>query len=199
MGGINQVVYVVDKAGKEHRRVLEIGSKEYGGGTSMKWRENLTWDEYVGLDMSPGENVDAVGNLEEGLCGLPENSFDFILCCSVLEHTQRPWEMAKNITKLLSPGGIVYVNVPWVWRYHGYPQDNWRISYTGIKVLFPDLELQEILYNTYKVGEFFPCTEKTDTDLVRMIAERKYCPYLEVNALGRKPLALPTTPPLKLP
>lgn len=186
MGGVNQIIYVVEKVGKQHRRVLEVGSKSYGKAVDMSWRQGLTWDEYVGLDLSPGENVDVVGNLEEGLCGLEPESFDLIICCSVLEHCKKPWVVAENLSKLLAKGGKCYIASPWVWKYHAYPDDYWRISFTGIAMIFPELQFERMFYSTYKKGEFLKAEPESENKLGKMIDERKYLPYVEIHALGIK-------------
>lgn len=184
MGGINQLIFVQEICGKEHGRILEVGSKDYG--STIPFRQELTWDEYVGLDMSEGKGVDVVGDLEEGLCGLAPSSFDFIICCSVLEHTKRPWVVAQNLTSLLAPGGRLYTASPWVWRYHPYPDDYWRISFTGLQLIFPDLKFDQMVYSTSQEGEFMPAVKNAENDLAKMHEGRKYLPYCEIHALGTK-------------
>lgn len=190
MGGVNHIYFLGKFSKQFHPRILEVGSKNYG--STMPFREALSWDSYVGLDMAEGEGVDVVGNMEEGLCGLEPASFDLIICCSVLEHTRKPWVVAENISKLLAPQGTAYISVPWIWRYHGYPDDYWRISFSGLKLIFPDLEFGDMYYSTYQEAHFWEAAPGWEDTQCRWeknkdgTAKEKLVPYAELHALGRR-------------
>lgn len=191
MGDINQTIYLQKFLPAVDGPVLEIGSKDYGNTSSF--RNVYTQNEYVGIDMEDGKNVDHVVDLVAGVGPLKERHFGLAICCSVLEHVTRPWVMAENITRLIRPGGVLYMSVPWVWRYHPYPDDYYRFSFKGIKELFPGFAWDQIYYSSTVPGEFFPLTEENlgiDNQLA-MAAEtpqgkRKYLPYLMVNMLGTR-------------
>lgn len=191
MGDINQTIYLQKFLPTVDGPVLEIGSKDYGNTSSF--RTVYTQNEYVGIDMEDGKNVDHVVDLVAGIGPLKERHFGLAICCSVLEHVTRPWVMAENITTLIRPGGMLYMSVPWVWRYHPYPDDYYRFSFKGIKELFPGFSWNQIYYSSTIPGEFFPLTEENmgiDNQLA-MNAEtpqgpRKYLPYLMVNMLGTR-------------
>jgi SAM-dependent methyltransferase len=131
MGDINQVRFLCKKAPTCDGPILEIGSKDYGSTSSF--RRFYAACPYVGLDLEPGAGVDVVADLTSSLGGLSENHFALAICCSVLEHVNKPWLMADNITRLVRPGGRLYVSVPWVWRYHPYPDDYFRFSFRGVE------------------------------------------------------------------
>jgi 2-polyprenyl-3-methyl-5-hydroxy-6-metoxy-1,4-benzoquinol methylase len=192
MGDRNQLLYLQRFAPVTEGAVLEIGSKDYG--STVPFRKHIAHSEYVGLDMEAGPGVDVVGDLAEGLCGLPEAHFSLVICCSVLEHVSRPWKMAEHIVRLTRAGGLVYLSVPWVWRYHPYPDDYFRFSWRGVEALFPDCDWAHRYYSTTVIGEFFEITEATTNidDRMALYKElgeerrRKYLPYLMVNMLGAK-------------
>lgn len=192
MGDQNQLLYLQRFAPEADGVILEIGSKDYG--STVPFRQHIKYSKYVGLDMAAGPGVDVVGDLSKELCGLPENHFSLVICCSVLEHVERPWMMAENITRLTKPGGRLYMSVPWVWRYHAYPDDYFRFSWRGIETLFPDLFWDDRYYSTSVIGEFFEISEQQKDADYRMTEyadlgqdrKRKYLPYLMVNMLGIK-------------
>ena len=66
----------------------------------------------------------------------------------MLEHTPKPWAIAENIGRLLRPGGMLYISVPWVWRYHAYPDEYFRFSPRAVQVLFPGMEWTRATYST---------------------------------------------------
>lgn len=192
MGDRNQLLYLKRLAPEIDGAILEIGSKDYG--STAPFRQHIKHREYIGLDLAPGPGVDVVGDLSSGLCGLPENYFSLVVCCSVLEHVERPWLMAENISRLTKPGGRLYMSVPWVWRYHAYPDDYFRFSWRGIETLFPAFTWAERCYSTTVTEEFFEITEECKDADNRMAVlahvapgeTRKYLPYFMVNMLGVK-------------
>ncbi len=193
MGDLNQLLYLRERVRKVDGAVLEVGSKDYG--STMPFRRDLGYSgRYVGLDLEAGTGVDLVGDLSESLCGLEPGSFSLVICCSVLEHVKRPWEMAANIERLLRPGGTAFVAVPWVWRYHGYPEDYFRFSHRGIMAMFPGLAWRDPCFATYLQGQFIPIGDNDAQQICDRLAAmqqtpagaQKYLPYMQVLMLGEK-------------
>ncbi|MCC6805902.1 MAG: class I SAM-dependent methyltransferase [Deltaproteobacteria bacterium] len=56
-----------------------------------------------------------LGRLPHSLQSAPSDTFDAILCVSVLEHLDDPRGMLRQIHRLLKPGGTALINVP-SWR-----------------------------------------------------------------------------------
>jgi SAM-dependent methyltransferase len=194
MGDINQLTYLKKHVPVNSGPVLEVGSKDYGSTSSF--RNVYSTSEYIGVDMADGKGVDAVVDLVEGTGTLPLDYFDLVICCSVMEHVRKPWVFADNLSKLSKVGGLVYISVPWVWRYHAYPDDYFRFSYRGVMELFPAYEWSALEYSTNVPDEFIPISsenKKTDDSMAiyRSAAflskqKRKYLPYLMVNMMGKK-------------
>lgn len=114
-------------------RTLIVGSKLYIGREDRRKR----YAEAVGVDMQRGKGVDVVCNLE-GPCEL--GTFAHMECCSVLEHSKKPWKLAANLERMLEKRGTMFLRVPWVWRFHGYPSDYWRFTPEAVRVLFPNMQ-----------------------------------------------------------
>jgi hypothetical protein len=186
MGDLNQLIFAKKALKNFKGRVLEIGSKNYG--STQNFRDLFPDNEYIGVDLESGPNVDLVHNIENGLGPLESQKFDLIIICSVLEHTPTPWILANNIQKLMTQTSAVYSCHPWVWRYHKYPDDYFRFSPKGIQSLFSGLNfwLPEY-YATYKQGEFLPFSKNDgiDNDFAIFDAHgRKFLPYLQTIMLG---------------
>ena len=137
MGDKNQALYLSKYVPECEGRILEIGSKDYGNTASF--RDHYDYEEYVGIDMEDGDGVDAVVDLVAGTGSLEKNYFDLAICCSVIEHVNRPWIFADNLSSLIKPGGLLYISAPWVWRYHPYPDDYWRFSWRGVEQIGHDI------------------------------------------------------------
>ena len=131
--------------------VLQIGSRAQRLDTvTLTWRKRFAGTPFVGLDLAPGDNVDVVADITEDADALRRKlglaPFGFILCLHVLEHVRQPWRAADNIVALLKPGGLVFIQVPWVQAFHAYPDDYWRISLSGLEQLFPGLDFIDMFY-----------------------------------------------------
>lgn len=153
-------------------RVLVVGSKVYPG--RPDWR--LTHPDGVGVDMEDGPGVNVVANLERG--PLRGEKFAHIECVSVLEHSTKPWVLAANLEKMLLPGGSIFISAPWVWRYHGYPQDLWRFSHHALPVLFPSITWTTV---RYRCGDELTESERTPKNDSGLLSR------MEVLATGIKP------------
>ena len=193
MGDINQIIYLKKFVSEVSGPVLEIGSKDYGNTSSF--RDYYSENDYIGIDMEAGENVDQVIDLTQGTGTLARDYFSLCICCSVLEHVKKPWIMAENISSLVHPGGLLYMSVPWVWGYHPCPDDYYRFSWRGIIELFPEFEWTHIYYSSKIPNEFFEVTKKTvnvdnklaiKKKILGRKKKRKYLPCLMINMIGSK-------------
>lgn len=70
------------------------------------------------------------------------NNYDGIVCLSVLEHVYDPFKAAENLHRLLKPGGVLFLHLPFLFRYHADANmaftDCYRFSRDGIAWLLRD-------------------------------------------------------------
>ncbi len=144
MGDINQFAWI-----KKHKNlikgpVLEIGSKHYSKDVSINYRSLCEGLQYIGTDMQAGNNVDVVIDFTDDLDKIRKQlnvpTIGTVICCSVLEHVNDVFKMSQNISKLMEKGSILFVSVPFSWKFHGYPSDYWRFTPEGLKYLFREFE-----------------------------------------------------------
>lgn len=67
-----------------------------------------------------------------------DNSFDAVFSIAVLEHVRDPFTCAKEISRVLKPGGDLYCSIPFLQPYHGYPHHYFNATHQGIQRLFED-------------------------------------------------------------
>ena len=157
MGDLNQLEYLKNNQSLTNGPILEIGSKDYGN--SFDYRALFPDDNYIGIDLMEGKRVDVVADISDDFnilaSKLGDNSFKTIICFSALEHCKELFKVCSNIQNLLDDGGVLFVSVPFSWEYHKFPEDYWRFTPEGIKVLFPDLEFIDThtMISTSKIGE----------------------------------------------
>ena len=147
MGDVNQLLFVTSLSGSLEGPVLEVGSRDYGN--TQDFRALFKGADYVGIDMQAGKGVDLVLDLTDDFESLDRRlggrRFGTLICMSVLEHCRDPFRMARNIEALLAEGGNLVIGAPFVWELHGFPDDYWRFTPSGIRVLFPSLDFSAVL------------------------------------------------------
>ncbi len=63
---------------------------------------------------------------------LGDATFDAVLCSQVLEHVFTPEEFVRELHRVLRPGGLLLLTVPFVWDEHEQPHDYARYSSFGL-------------------------------------------------------------------
>lgn len=108
-------------------KTLEVGA--YGSPSYGRFFNNK-----IGIDVRPGPGVDQVASVYE----LPfeSESFDVVLCLSVLEHLETPQKAIEEMKRVLKPGGRIIVSVPFLFPIHDAPGDYWRFTKFGLRNLF---------------------------------------------------------------
>ena len=72
-----------------------------------------------------------------------DNSFDAVVSLAVLEHVRDPFRCAKELTRVLKPGGILLADVPFLQPFHGYPHHYYNMTEQGLRNLFAkDMEIE---------------------------------------------------------
>lgn len=123
-----------DKLGND---VLEIGSRMTNAHCWWIINRDLAQGNWIGCDMQEGYGVDVVADIHNP----PEEwlgKFTGILCSEVLEHVARPWVALPKIRQLLKPDGWLIVTTLTSFPIHGFPDDYYRYTPSGLKVLLED-------------------------------------------------------------
>lgn len=126
--------YLIDLANKNHWRVLEIGSREVTGVSSM--RKRLFDAEYVGFDFYSGNNVDIIGDVHKLSSYFNGEKFDLIFTSACFEHFAMPWIASQEIVKLLKVGGYIFVETHYSYSSHERPWHYFQFSENALEVLF---------------------------------------------------------------
>lgn len=67
-----------------------------------------------------------------------DNTFDAVLSLAVLEHVRDPFKCAKEIIRVLKPGGELLFSASFMQPYHGYPHHYFNMTPSGARALFED-------------------------------------------------------------
>jgi SAM-dependent methyltransferase len=83
-----------------------------------------------------------------------DNSFDGVISIAVLEHVKDPFACAREIARVLKPGGWLKCCVPFLQPLHGFPHHYFNMTHEGLRTLFEPyltIERQEINSATHPV------------------------------------------------
>lgn len=151
-----------EASGKRAPRVLQVGSRAVASDRNERnWRALVakrfgSHARFVGIDLVDGSNVDHVVDIcaspRTVLGKLGDEPFDLVICCHVLEHTRQPSKAARNIERVLKPGGVAYIATPWSQAFHAAPDDYWRFSVRGLMLMFERLDIVSSFYSGGDVG-----------------------------------------------
>lgn len=106
-------------------------------------RRQIYYDNVVNFEIAAYDTTDVLGVGED----LPfqDNSFDAAISIAVLEHVQDPFQCAKEIARVLKPGGQLICGVPFLQPFHSYPHHYYNMTYEGLRNLFePELTVDKI-------------------------------------------------------
>ena len=65
-----------------------------------------------------------------------DETFDAVMSLAVLEHVKDPFQSAREISRVLKPGGELYCVVPFLQPMHGYPHHYYNMTTSGLVNLF---------------------------------------------------------------
>jgi SAM-dependent methyltransferase len=109
---------------------LDAGSGRSG------WRSVIlrTASRYESLDLAARGGVvpDWIGDLT-AMPQVPAQRFDSVVCHQVLEHVKDPMAAAKELARVLKPGGGAVISVPHLSRRHELPHDYYRFTPEGLR------------------------------------------------------------------
>lgn len=123
--------------------VLEVGSRLHRPDAWWITNRDLALGQWIGMDMQPGLNVDVVADLHD----LPAEwagRFTGVVLSEVLEHVARPWLALPSLHKVMKPGALLIVTAPFCFPVHAFPDDFYRYTESGIRVLLGDAGFKDV-------------------------------------------------------
>lgn len=115
-------------------------------------KRSIYFENVVNYEIVDYDSTDVLGVGEE----LPfsDGTFDAVLSVAVLEHVRDPFRCAREIARVLKPGGELYCCVPFLQPLHGYPHHYFNATHQGIRALFEDyLDVIDVtvMYSTHPI------------------------------------------------
>lgn len=128
-----------------HYRILDLGSRT--SQPSHPTHRDLLSEldhEYLGMDIKPGRNVDVV-MAKPYRIPLKSNSVDVVITSQVFEHIAFPWASFLEISRIVKPGGLIFLIAPSRGHVHDV-WDCWRYYPDSMRALaaFARMDLREV-------------------------------------------------------
>ena len=114
--------------------LLNLGA---GDGSDSEFLRSINF-EVVSTDLEYNKNIDVIADAQN----LPfkDNTFDYLVMLSVLEHVTDPQKLFSEIYRVLKPGGKLIASSAFLEPYHAYSR--FHISALGILQLLKDNNLK---------------------------------------------------------
>jgi len=114
--------------GTSSKNIINLGAGTSNFGKNVK-----------NIDVYPYKNIDIISDAEK--TPFENNSVDMVISRSVLEHMPNPEQAILEIKRILKPGGFVFLEMPFMFPFHGSPSDYTRYTIQGLKEKFKDFEI----------------------------------------------------------
>jgi len=135
---------------KDGDLVCDVGSYDVNGSLKPIFEKQI----YTGVDIAAGPNVDVVAPDPKAM-PFDDETFDCVVSSSCLEHVAYPHEWAKEVIRILKPGGWFAITAPHTIHYHN-PPHYWNIRKDALTLLFSDLldieVCEEAQIDSYLIG-----------------------------------------------
>lgn len=119
---------------KPGSRVVDIGS----GGTRLR-------EDVFTVDLFAFPEVDVLSDAAK----LPfmDNSVDFVVLDTILEHVPEPQKIIDEIHRCLKPAGEVICITTFIFPYHGYPAHYFNFTKDGLAFIFRNFSKNRVMVN----------------------------------------------------
>ncbi|HEY4503491.1 MAG TPA: class I SAM-dependent methyltransferase [Candidatus Paceibacterota bacterium] len=160
-------------------------------------------DRFLNIDVYPFPEVDIVADAESLPFG--DDSIDAIVSESMLEHVPHPLRVTHEMLRVLKKGGVIYVSAPFIHPYHASPDDFNRWTLSGLKELFPNIEIMKsgvrsgpwsafLMFLAYWLGIVFSFGSKKTAPFLAhifmlILGPFKYLDFIFMNIPGAEAVA----------
>ena len=115
--------------------ILNVGS----GGDIQKLLQQFKGVSLLNIDIDYLRKPDIICDItDNNLSDIINFEPDIVCIFEVLEHIKEPHNAVKNIYKILKKGGKCICSTPFIFHIHDEPNDYFRFTIHGLKLLFKD-------------------------------------------------------------
>ncbi len=119
----------------EQPRGLVVGAGERPEATA----ERLPEARWLASDVDTGFQPTLLADVQE--LPVADGALDVAVAEMVLEHVMNPIQAARELERVVRPGGLLLVTIPFCFPWHGIPIDFFRCTPAGLRALFRHTEV----------------------------------------------------------
>ena len=134
------IARVANQYGDASGLLLDIAPQDHAGASPF-FGPDITIKTF---DIDPDSGCDYIGDICTLNGQIHDETFDLVICTEVLEHTLQPFNAVAEIWRMLKPGGLLCMTVPFNFRIHGPLPDCWRFTEHGLRALLHEFEIVEL-------------------------------------------------------
>lgn len=133
-------VFFKEHLSKESGSLLDLGA---GPQQFKQLTKSFTT---TAVDKDPYPGIDVIADITKPL-PFSEHTFDVVMLSHTLEHISEPYELLRECRRVLKPGGLLILAVPFMVLEHQGPYDFFRYTQYGLTYLlrdFADVEITQL-------------------------------------------------------
>jgi SAM-dependent methyltransferase len=119
--------------------VLDVGG-EKGSRAGHDFQKLFDTRQYIYLNISPAKAPDIVA--DGAHIPLAAEAFQAVVCLETLEHVREPLNVMREFARVLRPGGVLLLSVPFLYQIHSAPHDFWRFTEHQVQYMVEETGLQ---------------------------------------------------------
>ena len=174
----------VKAAVAETLRELDAG----GRGADLGCGPNKLHPRLLRVDLMPEGKPDCRADLHH----LPfrDGALRVVISREVFEHLADPWAAAREVHRVLEPGGLLYLQTPFIIGRHAGPDDYWRFTRQGLEQLLGQsgLRLERLETSVGPGTGIYRIAVEFVAALGAAVTPRAYLPAKAAGALVCAPL-----------
>ncbi len=182
--------YFIDEFYLRQAEALPAGSRVLDlGGHKIRKRGQFNIEHYnlpvTYVNLTPVKRPDV--QADAARVPLRSSSFEVVICSELLEHVPHPPAVLGEVHRLLQPGGIALLGVPFLHPIHGDPYDFGRYTDHYWQTVLGDIGFEQI--HIERQGQFFVVL----ADFIKLYAayarwhkRRRYRPLLWLLRRGQR-------------
>ncbi len=130
--------FISDEVWSQHNTINNAVFLDIGCGDMryMKYCVKQEW-QYIFSDYNV-RNKNLSIQLDAHCLPFTDECIDVVLMTEVLEHLHHPSQCLMELNRIMKPGGVLILTVPFMWGMHELPQDYHRFTEFGLKTLLCD-------------------------------------------------------------
>ena len=122
-------------------KILDIGGKKVRKRGQFDIEKHPIQVKYVNID--PGTNPDYLCNGSS--IPIESKFFDGVICSELLEHVRNPTSILKEAFRVLKPGGLMFICVPFIFKIHPDPDDFGRYTDQYLRIILKEVGYKNIM------------------------------------------------------